>query len=142
MHLLCVCFSIGNFLKLTQILKVTVLHLGSGDSFLHYKVERKQSNISSMSGNVCKVKNSIVFQSLTNKMTNSTLSHKVLKCCIPGCQVFKLPSVFSFFPRFTGLKWITGIAQTSCMGCGSVRHTFSLSHAAPSRKNPRMYIPS
>lgn len=41
---MCVCFSIGIFLKLTQMLKVTVLHLGSRDSFLHYKVERKESN--------------------------------------------------------------------------------------------------
>ena len=68
------------------MLKVTVLHLGSGDSFLHYKVERKQSNISSMSGNGGKIKNSIVFQSLTNQMTNSALSHKVSKCCIPGVR--------------------------------------------------------
>ena len=28
-----VCFRVGIFLKLTQMVKVTVLHLGSGDSF-------------------------------------------------------------------------------------------------------------
>jgi hypothetical protein len=47
---------------------------------------RKNSNISSMSGNGGKIKNSIVFQSLTNQITNSTLSHKVLKCCIPDVR--------------------------------------------------------
>jgi len=68
------------------MLKVTVFHLGSGDSFLHYKVERKQSNISNMSGNGGKMKNSSVFQSLTNQTTNYTLTHKVSKCCIPGVR--------------------------------------------------------
>jgi len=67
------------------MLKVTVLHLGSGD-FLHYKVERKKSNISSMSGNGGKIKNSFVFQILTNQMTNYTLTHEVSKCCIPGVR--------------------------------------------------------
>jgi len=74
------------FLKLPQMLKVTVLHLGSENCFLHYKVERKQSNISSMSGNGGKIKNSIVFQSLTNQMTNCTLTHEVSKCYIPGVR--------------------------------------------------------
>jgi len=47
-----------------------------------------------------------------------------------------------FFLFSTGLKWIVGIGQTSCMGSASIRHAFRLSHPAPSKYKPRMYTPS
>ena len=47
-----------------------------------------------------------------------------------------------FFLFSTGLKWIVGMALTSCIGSASMRHAFFLSQPAPSKKSPRIHTPS
>ena len=42
----------------------------------------------------------------------------------------------------TGLKCIVGIAQTNCIGLGSIKQLDFLSQPAPSRKRPRIQTPS
>lgn len=61
-----------------------------------------------------------------------------MKKNMEGCQ--KVPLVF-FLVCSTGLKWIKGIDDTSCIGCGSIKIAFFLSHPAPSKYNPFAYTP-
>jgi len=68
-----------------------------------------------------------------------------LSVCLSVCLCVRVFVCIPFWLRrlvSTGLKWMVGIGQTSCIGSASIRQAFFMSQPAPCRYRPFTSTPS